>query len=243
MKNRFKNLYFSFKNLFTFYMEIASSNGRSDLEIGELFPIKQTIRRLMDNANMSEADLCRGVNLPQTTINRLLSGQTEDPRISTLALIARFFDISIEQLIGAEKLVLSEAWKQAKGSIVPIISWNHVSQWLVSNSTKDEEQVQWAKTEKTLEKNSFGLQAPAIYEQVLGRNCLLIMNRTSDISQLNGDVVLVGKGEHLSLQQVIVEGKSVFLRRLFQPFAVTEADKATVFYAHAVEFRNTKITF
>lgn len=67
-----------------------------------MLPISAVLRVLMNG--MSESELSRKTKIPKTTINRLLSGQTPDPRISTVAALAKYFNISIEQLIGEKPL-------------------------------------------------------------------------------------------------------------------------------------------
>jgi len=54
--------------------------------------------------DMSESALARAVNLPKATIHRVLSGDTPDPRAGTLLPIAQYFNITIEQLMGASEL-------------------------------------------------------------------------------------------------------------------------------------------
>ena len=59
------------------------------------------IRTLMkQHGEMTESKLAKEINLPQPTVNRLLSGAIADPKISTLTLIANFFKISIDWLLG-----------------------------------------------------------------------------------------------------------------------------------------------
>ena len=52
----------------------------------------------------SGSDLARKLAIPPPTINRILSGQVLDPRASTLSLLADYFNVSIDQLIGKTAL-------------------------------------------------------------------------------------------------------------------------------------------
>ena len=61
-------------------------------------------RLLAESGVYSGSDLARQLHLPAPTINRILSGQVTDPRASTLILLADYFDVSIDQLLGREKL-------------------------------------------------------------------------------------------------------------------------------------------
>lgn len=47
---------------------------------------------------MSENQLAEATGVPQPTINRILRGESRDPRDSTLVPIARYFGVSVEAL-------------------------------------------------------------------------------------------------------------------------------------------------
>jgi transcriptional regulator with XRE-family HTH domain len=57
------------------------------------------LHKLMAQHNVTEANLARIIKLPQPTLNRLLSGQTEDPRISTLRKLSSYFNVTLDYLI------------------------------------------------------------------------------------------------------------------------------------------------
>lgn len=67
---------------------------------------------------MSEGRLAKLASIPKTTINRILSGRTPDPRAGTLVPIAQYFGISLEQLIGVEPLPASLPFITANNSQV-----------------------------------------------------------------------------------------------------------------------------
>ena len=190
---------------------------------------------------MSEADLCRGVNLPQTTINRLLTGQTCDPRISTLAALARFFGVSLDQIIGKEKLVLNASYNQVKGATIPVIDWTNLQTWLDHRNYPESDLKTFVKTEKTLSSGSFAIKTPVACESVFGKDSLLIMNRLQSLTPSEGQMVLVEFSEaQYGLRQVLQEGSTNYLKRLFAPFEVTPVDDKTVFHACVVEARTDK---
>lgn len=207
------------------------------------FSVGITIRKLMEHFKMTEADLCRGVSLPQTTINRLLTGQTSDPRISTLAALAEFFDISLDQIIGKEGLVLNPSYNQAKGSIVPIIDWTNLQVWLTHKSYPECDLKSFVKTEKMLSPGSFAIKTPVACESVFGKDSLLIMDSLQDLKPSEGQMVLVefSAGQY-GLRQVLQEGSTYYLKRLFAPFEVSVADEKAIFHACVVEARIDKFT-
>lgn len=61
--------------------------------------IANNLSALMKQTNTNISQLSQALGLPTMTIRRLLSGETEDPRLSTLKMIACHFNVSIDQLV------------------------------------------------------------------------------------------------------------------------------------------------
>ena len=218
-------------------MVLESSSGGDDVIN---FPIGKNIRQLMACAKMSEADLCRGVNLPQTTVNRLLSGHTTDPRINTLVAIAQFFEVSLEQLLGFEVLTPNNLGFSTRGCILPIINWRHLKGWLYNDADVSNELHRWIKTERNFNEHSFALPAPAACNQVFGEEGLLLMNRLQSNDFEDGKIVLLEQDTEFYLRKVLREGSQLFAKRLFHPYEITLLPKNVIFHACDSEIRNEK---
>lgn len=83
--------------------------------------------------DMSEAALARAVNLPKATINRVLSGSTPDPRAGTLLPIAKYFNVTIEQLMGESDLSKETPLYLADNPCtmkLPFIELNLIKKWI-----------------------------------------------------------------------------------------------------------------
>ena len=220
-------------------MVLESSSGGDDVIN---FPIGKNIRQLMACAKMSEADLCRGVNLPQTTVNRLLSGHTTDPRINTLVAIAQFFEISLEQLLGFEALIPNNLGISTRGCILPIINWGSLKGWLYNNLEVTNELHRWIKTERNFNEHSFALPAPASCAQIFGEEGLLLMNRLKSNDFEDGKIILVEQNNEFYLRKVLREGSQWFAKRLFHPYEITLLPNDITFHAYVSEVRNEKIS-
>ncbi|WP_185737343.1 helix-turn-helix domain-containing protein [Burkholderia cenocepacia] len=61
-----------------------------------------SVKRLQQDAGVNDAELSRAINLNQGTLSRLLSGETTDPRLSTISAIAAFFAVPMSTLFGEE---------------------------------------------------------------------------------------------------------------------------------------------
>lgn len=219
-------------------MFIKSSNGGDDVIN---FPIGENIRRLMSCSKMSEADLCRGVNLPQTTVNRLLSGHTTDPRVNTLVAIAQFFEVSLEQILGFEALIPNNLGISTRGCILPIVNWNNLSNWLYNKLEISNELHHWVKTERNFNEHSFALPAPASCSQVFGEDGVLLMNRLQSDEIEDGKILLLEQNNEFFLRKVLREGSQWFAKRLFSPYEITLLSENVTFHAYMVEVRNEKI--
>ena len=68
-----------------------------------------TLKRLLFEKNMKPIDLARELDLPQPTIHRLVTGKSTRPYKSSLEPIAKYFNMSVDQLIGDEPLLAE--WK------------------------------------------------------------------------------------------------------------------------------------
>jgi SOS-response transcriptional repressor LexA len=101
-------------------LEIANQNEPSFSTEG----CRNVIKLLMARNNLNVSELARRINLPQPTIQRLLAGKTDDPRLSTLIIIAGYFLISIDQLIGYSPLPNSSSAVHPEGRPIPILSWH-----------------------------------------------------------------------------------------------------------------------
>jgi SOS-response transcriptional repressor LexA len=60
--------------------------------------IKDTLRRLMDDRQITGYALSEYTKVPQPTIHRILTGESRDPKTQTLEPIAAFFGLTVSQL-------------------------------------------------------------------------------------------------------------------------------------------------
>lgn len=104
----------------------AQSKGKKDANPN----IASNLRKLMELANISEHELSRRTNIKQPIIHRLLSGENQNPKLSTVKPIADYFTITISQLIGEQKM--KKVWnghttREHHGwNEVPLINWEDV---------------------------------------------------------------------------------------------------------------------
>jgi transcriptional regulator with XRE-family HTH domain len=81
---------------------LSSNTFMDKTDIGE------TLRKLMALADISENELARQTGVPQPTINRILKGESKDPRTGTLDRLSKFFGITASEMRGEQVLITTE---------------------------------------------------------------------------------------------------------------------------------------
>ena len=56
--------------------------------------LKTVIKQLLVHTHLSGNALAKAIKLPTPTIHRLITGEVQDPRLSTLIMIADYFGVS-----------------------------------------------------------------------------------------------------------------------------------------------------
>lgn len=68
--------------------------------------LSSTLKQLLAEANMSEAELARRTGIAQPMVNRLATGKNKNPKLETLKPITKYFSITFSQLLGEDPLPL-----------------------------------------------------------------------------------------------------------------------------------------
>jgi len=90
----------------------------------------------MFKKNIKTTQLARDIDLPQQTLQRIVSGTSLHPHINTLKPIADFFNITIEQLKGERPLPnsLSDIYlatnEKPQAQQLPVILWEEIDKYL-----------------------------------------------------------------------------------------------------------------
>ncbi len=75
----------------------------------------QRIRKLMQSRNIIDAELARTTGMSPGTLSRILSGETADPRLSSLSAIAGALDSTVGYITGSERAYP-----------IPILDWEQI---------------------------------------------------------------------------------------------------------------------
>lgn len=171
----------------------------------EIF-LAENLLNLLKYHEISAGELAKDLNIPYNTINRILSGVTTDPRISTLQQIADYFDVSVDFILYKDSMRSMEKNQQIT---IPIFSWNQIidpqflakfdrtswNKWITVTSPAHYSNLS----------NLFALESTKSMQQryPFGTNFIIDVKEKS----IDGDLVLVKfiDNETISLRELVID--------------------------------------
>lgn len=162
--------------------------------------LQQIIDFLIQTEKISVNELAKETGVPQPVIHRIIKGKTLNPSISTLIPIAKFFNLSMSQLIGEsplpkifnKHLAPSEDISFAnEAHNVPIIHWNQILEWC--DNALDVSAEEYISIEKQTSQKVFALRINELDVNIINprfhQDSIIIIE--PEITILNYDYVIV----------------------------------------------------
>ena len=171
--------------------------------------IAENLSALLQQHHLNANQLAQRIGIPMMTVRRLLSGETADPRISTLKIIADYFNISVDLLIGdAPKNILVSS-KQMRSYLIPKFNWDILSKLnnvaeLGLDDWEDWQSISLNNND-LISKKTFALESrPSMYPRFPKGTIFIIDPGTTPT---DGDIVLIKLKENneFTLRELIVD--------------------------------------
>ena len=185
----------------------------------QMSSLNTVLSLLMDECDIDDATLSRETNVPASTISRMRLNSDANPTASTLRPIARFFSISISQLLGDDPLPIDRlpGTHNPRGFVaarMPVIDWDYISNWLHhQEGGYNRPLTQWISTEKLIGTRAFALH---IFTDSFGlafrKGSLIIVD--PDQAPKDGDLILLELTDDklTVLKQFLVDGNETYIR-------------------------------
>ena len=175
--------------------------------------LSETLHHLMRlHENLSISDLAKQTGIPQPTLHHILSGATKNPRKKSLEILAQFFSVAVNQLLGEEPLptILPELVKEnLKISMLPIMdiamlqAWPHLS----------ENSLPQIIIQQRVGKDSFALRyTESLGESYFPPESLLIFNSESPLAHKNFVLVRKEREKKITVQRLFEEEGQFYLK-------------------------------
>ena len=176
--------------------------------------IAENIRKIMDAHSISESQLAKALDVSVMTIRRVVSGETADPRISTLSSIANYFDINIDDLLKKNIMPIQLITKKSS-YFVPILKWHELADICLNDHVDFSKLDNWyhiGSSSINLGKNSFALHSKPSLEPRYPEGALLIIDPCE--RPLDNDVLLIkSKNDHsISLRELQIDSPKWVLK-------------------------------
>lgn len=204
--------------------------------------ISSILDRLLTQSGLSEAELGRIIKVPRATINRIVSGRTPDPRVSTLQAIAAYFNVSIDQLLGKQPLFANSTTQplSIQNTSIPIIDWKDTVNWKIKLSiTKPDNHFDWILTDPNIEVGKFALRinGDSMWPQ-FQENTILIIDPAREHKNRDFVVVYIKKYGEVLFRQLIVEGKVKFIKAINSIFPTIQLEDSDEIIGVVIQARN-----
>ena len=168
---------------------------------------RAVIRQLLARDNINVTELARRIHLPQPTIHRLLTGKTEDPKLSTLSLIANYFLISIDQLLGHTPLSPTADAQSVTPLLVPLLTWQEAINYETSIAAPaSSNSKKWILIDGKAGQSTFALSSKRSMEPRFPTDSVFIVDPS--IQHSNGDLIVIHypNTSEATIRELVLDG-------------------------------------
>jgi SOS-response transcriptional repressor LexA len=187
-------------------------------------PLSKVLNQLMQECDIDGLQLAKNVGVTPTTIYRLLNDPSCNPTLASLDAIAKYFSITISQLIGDDSLPNDRIRGTHQPDInkwntIPHLTWEEAAHWperkLELESTVD----RWTATDATVSNEAFALtmEGDSMYPR-FPEGTLLIIDPKESIYHRAFVVLLSGKQSKPLFKQILINGSEYFIKSLHKDF-------------------------
>lgn len=173
--------------------------------------LSDNLNMLMAKARLSSSELARQTGLPATTIKRIRNNEQSNPTITTLEPIAKYFSITIGELLEGAALGAIIDLRNAAGKItVPLLSWKNCAKPVSIERTSYPQ----ISMDRQISNHGFALQIEDRDLDLFPYGGVIIID--PDEKPFSGDYVLVTKVDNdiVSIRRYIVDIEQIYLKPL-----------------------------
>lgn len=206
--------------------------------------LHEILTQLMEECDIDDASLSRQTDIPASTLSRMRLVPGANPTAATLRPLAKFFDISISQLLGDEplpkdRLPGTHNAVHLTSTLLPIIEWEAVPSWLENKTLPENTDVKWISSEQKLSEKAFAL---LIHTDTLGlflrKGSLILID--PEQNPKDNDIILLKavNNNMIFLRQLLMDGHHCYIRSVNPELKGIEIiDKNHILMGTLVEIR------
>ena len=174
--------------------------------------LRSILLKLLQENKLTPTELSRATDIPRTTIQMILSGTTDNPRLDTLLKLSKYFKLPVRSLIGQED---TEGPYLKNTSLIPILQWEDALKLFSKDSNKQVEEIGYVSSDgnggESLPQKSFGLKVEHGSLFDIPKDSIIIIS-TDKFLLCENDIVLVSQNSETPfVRKVHKEGGNLFL--------------------------------
>ena len=202
--------------------------------------LAKNMKLLMGRRKISESELSRRTLVGQPVIHRIASGENHNPKLATLRPLAKFFSLTLSQLIGDVPLpdmaMVEMPAPNSKLLHVPLLTLDQAPLWVGHKDQVKTERT--LVTDLTISDESFAIQLqdttmrPNFPE---GTVCII----DPHLQPVDLDFVVVRRGGQQAavFKRYLIDGEDRYLKAMNSDFPAVEMDKDSLIVGTMVEAR------
>lgn len=174
--------------------------------------ISINIQLLMDRSGINPTELARRVDIPQPTIQRILSNKSNNPRSATLIPIAKYFGVSLPQLKSNNLfgVMTPKEWNQ-----VPILSWNNIEKWINNPTQLIDNELKIIPTSFSITNKAFAVRIDDWHSSPqFPKNTLLLFDPGTKAKDSCYVLVHLSNHKEILFRQLIIDVTDYFIKPL-----------------------------
>lgn len=171
--------------------------------------ISRNLRLLFTERDISESMVAQALNIPVITIKRIISGETTDPRISTLKMIADYFNVSIDSLMSHDNERSTALMNKNVPIFIPVLDWQTIINIHAINELDLKSWKNWHPIslidQSHLGNHIFALESRPSMQPRYPLGTLFVID--PDEKPTDGDIVLIKmrKDKGISLRELVID--------------------------------------
>ncbi len=187
--------------------------------------LSNILKQLMVEEKVNTTDVARATGILQPVMHRIVNGVTDDPRTKTILPIAKFFNVSVDQLMGVIPLPINRKSCKNTGekwSRLPIINWDDINKHLTDKKIPGDDK--YVETDAPISSRSYALIVKdSTMHPVFQEGNILFVD--PEVEAENNDYVIVMLESQPVFKQILFDGASRCLKPLNPDFKTVFIDK------------------
>lgn len=123
--------------------------------------LAKNLKKLINEACISERELSRRTGIVQSAINRIINDESVNPTLTTLSALSNYFLVTITELVGnlpEGNLKGRQSIEHLGWSNIPLVSKDQIYQWLIQKENLSKESLKFIPVDFEHTENTFAYE-------------------------------------------------------------------------------------